>query len=324
MRVIDLKTTNPYLNLATEEYLLKHMTGDFFMLWRNSPCIVVGRNQNTFAEINADYVREHALPVVRRLTGGGAVFHDLGNINYTFIEEGGDDKFGNYAVFSKPVIEVLRDLGVPAELKGRNDLVIDGKKFSGNAQTLWHGRMMHHGTLMFSANVGNMTDALKVNPLKIQSKGIKSVRSRVTNISEYLKEPLTVEAFENLLIKKGQELGGEFYEFSKAEKAAIDKLFREKYSTAAWNYGFEKEYSFSKDTPFSSGIVSVNLDIEDSSIKSARVFGDFFGMQDVSAFEEHLIGTKYEYDAVKERLAGINVSDYFAGITAEEFISAMF
>lgn len=324
MRIITLKTTNPYLNLATEEFVLKNMTGDFFMLWRNEPAIIVGRNQNTFAEINSDYVRENRLPVVRRLTGGGAVFHDLGNINYTFIEEGGDNNFGNYNVFSKPIIEVLHDLGVPAELKGRNDLVIEGKKFSGNAQTLWHGRMMHHGTLMFSANVSNMTDALKVNPLKIQSKGIKSVRSRVTNISDHLKEKLSVNDFLDRLIDKGVELGGELYEFTDEEKTSIEKLFKEKYSTDAWNYGFEKEYSFSKDTLFSGGIVSVNLDIAESHIKSAQIFGDFFGIKDVGEFEDYLIGSKYEYEAVKNALNKINISDYFSGISAEEFISAMF
>ncbi len=325
MLVVDLQTTNPYVNLATEEYLLHHRTEDFFMLWQNEPCIVVGRNQNTLAEINHEYVTEHAIPVVRRLTGGGAVFHDLGNLNYTFIEANAKDKFGNYAVFSTPVLEVLHALHVPATVSGRNDLLVDGKKICGNAQTMVHGRMMHHGCLLFSGNINHLTAALKVNPLKIQSKGIASVRSRVTNIAEHLSNPITVTEFRRLLLEKVlSQSGNARYELTPEDKAAIQKLYEEKYSTYEWNFGFKKDYSFNKDTLFSAGLVTVSMDIKEDKIAALSVKGDFFGIADVAEFESAMIGTAYEPTAVLHRLQTFDFSTYFAGITPEEFCKALF
>lgn len=325
MRVVELTTTNPYRNLATEEYLLRHMAGNFFMLWRNQPCIVVGRNQNTSAEINREYVEEHNIAVVRRLTGGGAVFHDLGNLNYTFIEEGAADKFGNYGIFCQPIIEVLQSIGVSAQLSGRNDLLIDGKKFAGNAQTLWHGRMMHHGCIMFAANVNNLSEALRVNPLKIQSKGIKSVRSRVTNITEHLSAPMTMEEFQQRILKAVlAKPGNELYCLTAEDEKEIDCLYREKYNTYDWNFGFAKEYAFQKDTLFASGLVTVSMNIQANCIAAFSVHGDFFGIREVAELEEAMMGTSYTPDAVLKRLKELEFSDYFAGITPEEFVKAMF
>ncbi len=325
MLVVDLSTTDPYVNLATEEYLLHHRQEDFFVLWQNEPCIVVGRNQNTLAEINHEYVTDHNIPVVRRLTGGGAVFHDLGNLNYTFIEADAKDKFGNYGVFSTPVLQVLHRLGVPATVSGRNDLLVDGKKICGNAQTMFHGRMMHHGCILFSANVNHLTSALKVNPLKIQSKGIASVRSRVTNIADHLAEPLTVTDFRGLLLDevlKGE--GNRLYELTPADKEQIETLYREKYATYEWNFGFKKEYSFNKDTLFPAGLVTLSMDIKEDKIAALSVKGDFFGVADVAQFEAAMLGTPYEPSAILERLQSLDFSSYFAGISPEEFIKALF
>ncbi len=325
MLVVDIKTTNPYRNLATEEYFLYQRTEDFFMLWQNEPCIVVGRNQNTLAEINYEYVTEHNIPVVRRLTGGGAVFHDLGNLNYTFIEADAKDKFGNYAVFSTPVLQVLHHLGVPATLSGRNDLLVDEKKICGNAQTMYHGRMMHHGCILFSANVNHLTNALKVNPLKIQSKGIQSVRSRVTNIAEHLPTPCSVTEFRQLLLTNvlSQE-GNALYELTPQDREAIDKLYNEKYSTYEWNYGFKKAYSFCKDTLFPAGLVTLSMDIEEDKIAALSVKGDFFGIADVAEFENAMLGTSYAPTAILSRLQSLDFSSYFAGISPEEFSKAFF
>ena len=325
MLVVDLKTTNPYVNLATEEYLLYHRTEDFFVLWQNEPCIVVGRNQNTLAEINHEYVTHHNIPVVRRLTGGGAVFHDLGNLNYTFIEAGAKDKFGNYGVFAAPVLQVLHKLNVSATLSGRNDLLVDGKKICGNAQTMAHGRMMHHGCILFSANVNHLTDALRVNPLKIQSKGIQSVRSRVTNIADHLSAPLTVEEFRRLLLQQALEQEGNcLYELTREDQQHIQNLYEEKYSTYEWNFGFKKDYSFYKDTLFSGGLVNLSMDIKEDKIAALSVKGDFFGVADVAEFEQAMVGTPYQPAAVYERLQSLDFSSYFAGISPEEFTKAFF
>lgn len=326
MKIIFQNTTDPYFNLALEEYLLRQCEGDIFMLWINSPCIVVGRNQNTLAEINYDYVREHNIPVVRRQTGGGAVFHDLGNVNFTFIQENGTENFSNYAVYCRPIIEVLGLLGVAAELSGRNDLLIDGKKFSGNAQCAWHGRMMHHGCIMFDANVSHLADALRVNPLKIQSKGIKSVRSRVTNIAEHLLAPLPMEEFCEMVLQKIEQEnpGSERYTLSEADNAAVRALREEKYATWEWNFGYKKEFSFHKDGYFPGGLLDVRMNILEDKIDDIRIFGDYFGLGDVAELEEHLRGTPYNPEAVKARLEELDISAYFSGITTDELLTAFF
>ena len=176
--------TDPYFNMAMEEYFLKNFTENIFILWRNEPAVIVGKHQNSLAEINVDYVTEKGIKVVRRLTGGGAVFHDLGNINFTFIENGSKPDFQK---FTRPILDVLIDLGVDARFEGRNDLTIGGRKFSGNAIAVWKNRTLEHGTLLFSAVMEDLSGALKVNPLKFEDKAVKSTRSRVTNISEHLK-----------------------------------------------------------------------------------------------------------------------------------------
>ena len=191
MLCIYNKNTNPYFNLACEEYILKEFNEECFMLWRNSPCIVVGKNQNTLSEINKDYVDKNNITIVRRLSGGGAVFHDLGNINFTFISNQ-KETFNDFKRFTVPIIDALKQLNVNAEFSGRNDLTIDGKKFSGNAQYCYKNRVLHHGTLLFSANVKDISQSLNVKEKKFEGKAVKSVKSRVTNISSHLKSPMKV------------------------------------------------------------------------------------------------------------------------------------
>lgn len=323
MLCIFNNSNDAYFNMAVEEYVFTHFSDDIFMLWRNEPAIIVGLFQNSLAEINLDYVKEKNIKVVRRLTGGGAVFHDLQNLNFTFVES---NSKGNFRTFTQPIIEVLNGIGVDARFEGRNDLMIDGRKFSGNAQCVNNGRMLHHGTLLFDTAMTDMSNALKVNPLKFEDKAVKSVRKRVTNISEHLKSPMTVLQFADLIMKHIMETraNGQPYEFTSEDLVAIKKLRDEKYSTWEWNFGHSPKYSFSKMIRTAGGNIELHLQTEKGIVSAVKIYGDFFAKRDVSDFEKLLIGVRHEKDAVADLLTKVNPDDYFIGVTSEDVISLMF
>ncbi|MDI3501499.1 MAG: lipoate---protein ligase [Thermoanaerobacter sp.] len=326
MLYIYNKNTNPYFNLAAEEYILKKFQEECFMLWRNEPSIIIGKNQNTLAEINLDYVRQHKIPVVRRLSGGGAVFHDLGNLNFTFIVNEDVSSFSDFRRFTQPIIDVLRKLSINAEFSGRNDITIDGKKISGNAQYYYKNRILHHGTLLFSSSITDLSAALKVRPVKFEDKGVKSVSKRVTNISEHLKEPITIEQFIDLIMNhiREQTRGSEMYEFTQEDIEKIEKLVREKYSTWEWNFGTSPDYKFKNEKKFAGGTVEVNLNVEKGIIKDIKIYGDFFGKYDVSEVENLLKGVKHSEEEIRKVLSNIGMNDYFANITVDNLIEVMF
>ncbi len=316
-------SNDAYFNMAVEEYVFTHFSDDVFMLWRNEPAIIVGLFQNSLAEINLDYVNEKKIKVVRRLTGGGAVFHDLQNLNFTFVESNSN---GNFRTFTQPIIEVLNNLGVDARFEGRNDLMIDGRKFSGNAQCVSNGRMLHHGTLLFDTAMTDMSNALKVNPLKFEDKAVKSVRKRVTNISEHLQSPMTVLQFADLIMKHIMETRAncQIYEFTDEDIAAITKLRDEKYSTWEWNFGHSPKYSFSKMIRTKGGNIELHMNIEKGFVSAAKIYGDFFAKRDISGFENILIGVRHDEKSVTELLSNINTEDYFLGVTNDDIMSLMF
>lgn len=316
-------SNDAYFNMAVEEYVFTHFDDDIFMLWRNEPAIIVGRFQNSLAEINLDFVKEKGIKVVRRLTGGGAVFHDLQNLNFTFCES---NSTGNFRTFTQPILEVLNGLGVDARFEGRNDLMIDGRKFSGNAQCVCNGRMLHHGTLLFDTAMTDMSNALKVNPLKFEDKAVKSVRKRVTNISEHLTQPLTVLQFSDLIMKHIMDTkpNCQMYEFSDEDIAAITKLRDEKYSTWDWNFGHSPKYSYSKMIRTAGGNIEIHLNIEKGAIAGIKIYGDFFAKKDVSEFEGLFVGVHHNEKAISEILANVNAEDYFLGITNDNILGLMF
>ncbi|AEV32073.1 lipoyltransferase and lipoate-protein ligase [Owenweeksia hongkongensis DSM 17368] len=329
MLCIDNPYIEPYFNQAVEEYFLKNSDENIFMLWRNDNAIIVGKHQNTLAEINVENVKERDIKVVRRLTGGGAVFHDLGNLNYTFImgygEEGAKVDFKKY---NQPIIDVLAGLGVKAHFSGRNDILIDDQKFSGNAEHIYHQkqRVLHHGTLLYASNVKDISDALKVNPLKFEGKARKSVVSRVTNISSHLKDDIGVEAFRQEVMMHITKLypDAEPYTLTETDKREIQKLADEKYSQWHWNFGYSPKYGLKKGVKTLGGHVEVHLNVDKGLITDLDIFGDFFVNKDIEPLVEGLKGVEHREEVVLQKLKELQSSAYFNNISGDELVEAFF
>ncbi len=327
MLIIKRHNTDPYFNLATEEYVLKNFEEDSFMLWRNAPSIIVGKHQNTLAEINVDYVKSNNIPVVRRLSGGGAVFHDLGNLNFTFIQKGHEESLIDFRKYTQPILEVLEKMGINARFEGRNDLTIDGMKFSGNAEHIWKNRVLHHGTLLFSAHMPDLAAALHADPLKFTGKAVKSVRSRVTNISEHLKEPLDVLQFATLIHDHITEKypDAKFLDLTAEDHEKIYELVRNKYNTWEWNFGYSPNYNFKKIVRTEkSGTIEFDLDVHNGIIQHIKIFGDYFSKFDTEDIETALTGVAHQEPVIRETLFPFNIDNYFAGITMKELVGGMF
>jgi lipoate---protein ligase len=326
MICIQRDYTNPYFNIAAEEYALKDFTDDVFMLWQNAPCIVVGKHQNTLAEINLDFVKTNNIPVVRRITGGGTVFHDLGNLNFTFIQNGKPDELVNFRKFTRPILEVLEKFGIEAKFEGRNDLTIGGKKFSGNAEHVHKSRVLHHGTLLFSSKLSDLAGALKVDPSKFTDKAVKSVRSRVTNISDHLKEPMSVEEFKNHVLQHISEKHPEMemHEFTAADIEKINQLVQTKYNTWDWNFGYSPRYNFFRRIKANGGNIEFNLEVKDGIIEKVKIFGDYFSKNETSDVEQLLTGLRHQRDVIASKLMEVKLEDYFKNVTREEFVDGMF
>ncbi len=325
MVIFKNNSTDAYFNLALEQYLLDSKNGNIFMLWRNDRAVIIGKNQNAYAELDVDYVEKNNIKVVRRLTGGGAVFHDIGNINFSFIVPETEKAVLDFARFTKPIIEALKSLGIENVcLSGRNDIMIGDQKISGNAQCSYNGKTLHHGTLLYSADLSMLSGALRVDPEKIKSKGIKSVRNRVGNIKDFLNTDMSVTEFmdylENYVAK---ETESEVVNLTEEDIAATQKLADEKYSTWDWNFGKSKELSVQKKKRYDFGSVAVELTVEGGILKDIKISGDFFGVKDVTEIENILTDTKFETDALKNKLDGSLVGECISGMTADDFVSLL-
>ncbi|PRZ13856.1 lipoate-protein ligase [Laceyella sediminis] len=321
--------TDPRINLAIEEYALKHLDIEetYLLFYINEPSIIIGKHQNTVEEINVDYVREKGIHVVRRLSGGGAVYHDLGNLNFSFITKDDGKSFANFRKFTEPVISALESLNIKAELSGRNDILVDGKKVSGNAQFSTRGRMFSHGTLMFNVNIEEVVKALQVKKEKIESKGIKSVRSRVANLVDYLAEPMSIQDFRQVLLTHifaGKQPVPQV-ELTAADWAEIEKIADQRYRNWDWNFGESPEFNVQHSKRFPIGSIDIRLDVgEKGVIRQCKIYGDFFGVGDVADIEQRLAGVRYDRDAIEKALADVDVKHYFGDITKEEFIDLVY
>jgi lipoate-protein ligase A len=321
------KINDPSVNLAIEEYLLRNIEPgeDILLFYINEPSIIIGRHQNTVEEINQPYVETHGIHVVRRLSGGGAVYHDLGNLNFSFITQNVRENVHNFRKFTEPVIRVLQEMGVPAELSGRNDILADGRKISGNAQYITTRRMFNHGTLLFNSDLSHVQDALNVKQSKIISKGIKSVRSRVANISEFLAAPMTVEEFRERVLTGifmgAAAQGVPQYHLTAEDWRGINQLTEERYRSWDWNYGESPAFNVQKVNRFPFGEIDARIDVQRGVIRSIKFFGDFFSQTEPAELEQRLVGTRYGQAGLQGALEGVNLADYFQDLSQEEFIS---
>lgn len=331
MKFIDNRgITDPTINLALEEYVLENFgeKDTYLLFYINSPSIIIGRNQNTVEEINTEYVDHNQIKVVRRLSGGGAVYHDEGNLNFSFITKDDGNSFQNFAKFTQPVVEALNKLGVPAELKGRNDLVADGRKISGNAQFSTRGRMFSHGTLMYDSEIEHVVSALNVNKAKIESKGIKSIRSRVANISEFMDEKMPMENFKDMILRYIFDVENvddvPRYELTEEDWNNVMSLSEKRYRNWEWNYGKSPSFNYQESHKFPAGLVDVRLNVNKGVIENCKIYGDFFGIGNVDFIEDKLTGVRHERKALEEALQDVDVPHYLGKISKEDFIGLLY
>ncbi|MFD2555169.1 lipoate--protein ligase [Sphingobacterium tabacisoli] len=325
MIIIDSPSNDAYFNIALEEYLLyKYPTQAIFLLYINAPSIIVGKFQNTLAEVNLDYLKEKNIKVVRRMSGGGAVYHDLGNLNFSFHTKWKENEFLDFATFTQPVLNVLLQFNIPGQLQGRNDLLVDGKKFSGNAKLAKRGKMIQHGTILFDSDMSVLSDALKINPLKYKDKAVKSNRSRVVNLKEYVSSSITIEDLKQALINQMivDNPGTTLYELTEEDVKAVEILVNDKYSTWDWNFGFSPKYNFNNAIKIPAGYIELHLDVlQGGTIDGVKIFGDFFASKPIEDLEKKLIGMNHNEDDIRTLLSSLDLSAYFGKVTVDEIIS---
>ena len=303
-------STDPHFNLAFDEYCLQQYRSgeDFFYLWRNRPAVIIGLNQNAYSEVNLDYLDSHGITLARRVTGGGAVYHDLQNLNYTFV---------GHSVTPEPFAQALRSLGVPAEVSGRNDIFVEGRKVSGYTRRVWHDREIVHGTLMYDVDIDTLTRVLDAPGSKMEAKGIASVRSRVANLKDYLPQFASLDELQAAL----QEIlgaGDGQMPMGPADLAEVQRLADTKFSTWDWIYGHSREADFRRRAKFACGTVEAALKIDRGRIAALEFSGDFIGDRPASQLASALTGVRFGREAIAGALGAVRVGDFLPGVSAEE------
>ena len=324
LQYLETGSTDPCYNLALEQYVLENRReGDWLILWQNANTVVIGLNQNTEEEVNRAFIEAHKITVVRRMTGGGAVYHDLGNLNYSFITDIGDVENLSIRRFTEPVCRALRTLGAAAESAGRNDILVDGKKVSGVAQRIVGGRILHHGTLLFDSDPVMIAGALQVDPSKFTSKSAKSVRSRVGLLRDYLPEGTDLQMFWQAILRELTPEGVQTAALSEEELAEIQRIAEEKYRSWDWTWGRSPDYAVCRKRRFDGGILEVRMDVHRGRISDLVFYGDFMATAPQTGLADALCGLRLEYEELREALARFDLASIFGGITAEEIVSLM-
>jgi lipoate-protein ligase A len=322
---LETGSQNPFYNLAFEEYVLCHRTeGNYLMLWQNDNSIIIGQNQNAEAEINRSFVEAHNIRVARRTTGGGAVYHDLGNLNYSFISDAGDAERLTMEHFTRPIVEALKGLGLQAEASGRNDILVEGRKVSGTAQRLVKGRILHHGTLLFDSNPEMVSGALHVDSSKFQSKSSKSVRSRIGNIRGFLPKDMELSDFWAYLKTALAGSGLQQETLTEQELAAVEELMRTKYDTWEWNFGRSPKYDLVNKRRFDGGSLEVGLHVEKGLIQSIGFYGDFLAVSSLEPLTVALVGCPFRQAEVSAILDRFPLQELFGSITRDEVLDTIF
>lgn len=326
MLVITSPSHYAPFNIASEEYLIKNFKDNILLFYINNPCIIIGQNQNTLSEINFDYVKENSIKVVRRLSGGGAVYHDRGNLNFSFITNITGGNMIDFKKFTKPVVDALQKIGVDAKFEGRNDLCIDGKKFSGNASHIYKNRICHHGTLLFNTNLTHLIKSLNPGDDKFVDKAVKSVQSRVANIYNYLDDSYTIENIRELIIKQVllDVEDTKEYEYNETDINEITKLFKQKYDTWQWNFGKSPNYNLKREIKTKAGKIESYLFVKNGIIKDLNIYGDYFCEIPTEKFIEHFINVEHNAEIIAKKIELMDINSYFFGFDKNDIIKLFF
>ena len=326
MLCISSNHTDPYFNLASEEYLLKCFSEDIFLMYRNAPSIVVGKHQNTLAEINLSFVQEKEIIVARRISGGGTVFHDLGNLNFAFITGGNEGELVDYRKYTLPIIEAMGKMGLDVKLGERNELLMGTLKISGTASHVFKHRVLHHGTLLFASQMEDLSAALTVQPELFKDRAVKSIRSEVTNILDHLVDKMDITDFQNRIFDHiiNTTNSPTNYKYTDYDLEKIGKLRDSKFSTWEWNFGYSPKYQFNKKLKFKSGNIDLHMNVKKGIIQEVNIKGEFMSIKNIHALEEVLMGSIHDPETLRLRLSGIQVTDYISGLENEVLLSGMF
>ncbi|MEG3825865.1 lipoate--protein ligase [Mesomycoplasma ovipneumoniae] len=330
MKIYTTKKTSPFYTLVCEELILKddQNQDDILYFYQHNNAIIIGKNQNIYEEIKLEEVEKQRIEIYRRLSGGGAVYHDLGNINFSFITK---KQNHSYQKFLTPIIEFFKSFGLDAEFKGRNDLIVNGAKVSGNAQIIYKDRIVHHGTILFNANLAKLGQVLKPNRLKIESKGIKSIRQRVTNILHEIEEQIEdsefisrlITFFENKYQTKAQDVETYFQ-----DAMAFQKDFQEVQTlrqSREWVFGSNPYFSYENIARTSGGTLRVLANIEKNHIVKIKFEGDFLSQRSVEDIQEILENKEFTRSIIESQLLQItNLDEYFGAIPLNEILDTIF